>query len=133
MILVYVIEDNILQSQALSAQLSLAGMKFILPNHFGSIDYQLQEIRCHQPQVILLNPKIKALDGWEMLSQISSHNDTRHIPVVGYHHQADGQMAKKFILLGGKAFYQHNSSTVEAIPKYIIKIYTNLQKIHETI
>jgi CheY-like chemotaxis protein len=133
MILVYVIEDNILHSQALSAQLSLAGMKFILPSHFGSIDYQLQEIRRHQPQVILLNPNIKALDGWEVLGQITNHDDNRHIPVVGYHHQIDGQMSEKFILLGGKAFYQHNPSIDDSMPKQILKIYTNLQKIHETI
>jgi CheY-like chemotaxis protein len=79
-----------------------------------------------QPQAIILDIMMPALDGWEVLQMIKAHPHTRHIPVVVCSAWGDANLA---LSLGASAFLRKPISAQQLLDAFQeLKLLDSLEK-----
>jgi signal transduction histidine kinase/CheY-like chemotaxis protein len=95
--LVLIVETVPRYLEGLTEQLNRLGYRVVIAR---SGTEAIEKARSLQPCVVLLNPLLPQLSGWDVLTLLKSDNQTLHIPVLvtatqaekqqAYHHKADG-------------------------------------------
>lgn len=76
---ILLIEDNEVNRDMLRRRLEHKGF-VVIPAEDGEQGYSLAQ--SEQPDLILLDISLPAMDGWQVAQLLKAHHTTRHIPII---------------------------------------------------
>jgi len=76
---ILLVEDNEVNRDMLRRRLENKGY-VVVPAEDGEQGYSLAQ--SEQPDLILMDISLPAMDGWQVAQLLKAHNTTRHIPII---------------------------------------------------
>jgi DNA-binding response OmpR family regulator len=123
---VLIVDDNELNRDLLAARIEHFGCR---PTCAEGGDVALARLREGDIDVVLLDIMMPGIDGYEVLTQIRSRNDTRHLPVVMISALTDPEASARCFELGADDFVTKPFNAVEL--KIRLSTCLNLKRLQE--
>ncbi len=124
-----IIDNNIVASSSLLANLRLAGHEADIAGEPLPTERAMNVVRSTLPDLIIIDPTISgSQDGFSLISDLKSHPETREILIVACSDSPDLELRERVLNMGASTHYDRSVLPAEELIERLEKIIINKQK-----